>query len=181
MNNDENPNRTSNLNKKMILSRVCVYLHNNNKFCYTKLTSERNNEFLDYKDYDLEHILPIKKDTKQDFLGHIDDKDYYKYVNQIGNCGLLEPTTNKSVRNNLHQKIVKAVEDVSINNFSIKGKEGSLEKTYPCIKTSEYKNEHYQFIQNDWEEWKQNIEKRTEQILDIFTEIMFSDIDDDNN
>lgn len=190
----ENEDKNDKNLKKNVILRVRISLRKNgeihakykkNKHFETEFTSQLMNLYNNTNDpISVDHFFPQnpRKDYNIGFLINKDksyEEKYNKIVQKVGNLILLHKDTNSRKQNKNPEPICQNVQDVLIQGAVDKNENSKLESL--CNKGLYYKIDPSDRDPNKLEKYKEDfkkieelIDKRTEQIFEIYFEIFFN-------
>ncbi|WP_010321191.1 GmrSD restriction endonuclease domain-containing protein [Mesomycoplasma ovipneumoniae] len=191
---DKEGKNDKNLKKNVIL-RVRISLRNNGeihpkykKHFETEFTSQLTNLYNNTDDpISVDHFFPQKpsKDYNIGFLINNDksyQEKYNKIVQKIGNLILLHKDTNSRKQNKNSEPICQNIQDVLIQGAVDKNGNSKLESLCPKdgskglyyeIDPADKNHKNLEKYKEDFEKIEKLINKRTEQIFEIYFEIFF--------
>ncbi|WP_337898345.1 DUF262 domain-containing protein [Mesomycoplasma ovipneumoniae] len=189
---DKEGKNDKNLKKNVIL-RVRISLRKNgeihakykkNKHFETEFTSQLMNLYNNTNDpISVDHFFPQnpRKDYNIGFLINKDksyEEKYNKIVQKVGNLILLHKDTNSRKQNKNPEPICQNVQDVLIQGAVDKNENSKLESLcnkglYYKIDPSDRDPQNLEKYKDDFKKLEELIDKRTEQIFEIYFEIFF--------
>ncbi|WP_069099782.1 DUF262 domain-containing protein [Mesomycoplasma ovipneumoniae] len=193
----ENEDKNDKNLKKNVILRVRISLRKNgeihpkykkNKHFETEFTSQLTNLYNNTDDpISVDHFFPQKpsKDYNIGFLINNDksyQEKYNKIVQKIGNLILLHKDTNSRKQNKNSEPICQNIQDVLIQGAVDKNGNSKLESLCPKdgskglyykIDPSDRDPQNLEKYKDDFKKLEKLIDKRTEQIFEIYFEIFF--------
>ncbi|WP_069098771.1 DUF262 domain-containing protein [Mesomycoplasma ovipneumoniae] len=189
---DKEGKNDKNLKKNVIL-RVRISLRKNgeihakykkNKHFETEFTSQLMNLYNNTNDpISVDHFFPQnpRKDYNIGFLINKDksyEEKYNKIVQKVGNLILLHKDTNSRKQNKNPEPICQNVQDVLIQGAVDKNENSKLESLcnkglYYKIDPTDRDPKNLEKYKDDFKKLEELIDKRTEQIFEIYFEIFF--------
>ncbi|WP_069097850.1 DUF262 domain-containing protein [Mesomycoplasma ovipneumoniae] len=189
----ENEDKNDKNLKKNVILRVRISLRKNgeihakykkNKHFETEFTSQLMNLYNNTNDpISVDHFFPQnpRKDYNIGFLINKDksyEEKYNKIVQKVGNLILLHKDTNSRKQNKNPEPICQNVQDVLIQGAVDKNGNSKLESLcnkglYYKIDPSDRDPQNLEKYKDDFKKLEELIDKRTEQIFEIYFEIFF--------
>ncbi|MDW2870902.1 DUF262 domain-containing protein [Mesomycoplasma ovipneumoniae] len=192
---DKEGKNDKNLKKNVIL-RVRISLRKNGeihpkykKHFETEFTSQLTNLYNNTDDpISVDHFFPQKpsKDYNIGFLINNDksyQEKYNKIVQKVGNLILLHKDTNSRKQNKNSEPICQNIQDVLIQGAVDKNRSSKLESLCPKdrseglyykIEPADKEPKNLEKYKEDFKKIEELIDKRTEQIFEIYFEIFFN-------